>query len=562
MSLSQYASPKISVEIYPYFGGKYTFTDQNNTLLQVVTNKNIRNSTGGHFHILLAPGGPGGVNDATTWSSIIIPNSLVIIRMARAGSTGTPMVGVVTSSRETQQWRANQSAGRAIEIKGSDFTFFFTNFSYFTLQEFGLVAANLFQVLGSIAGIAGGQGLVTGSPGSVGQAWYEKIMAGNNGILSVLNWAIGNQRISYNNVVAYGFEDYPAQSGATVPVSLNFMNSEGTWMQKFQTIYTFPLYEFFVNTAPASVISSKSNSPKPFYSFASYDQISKIVSSDSGIYAAGVPTVVARVNPLPYAVYDPSSDSWLWDSTRWDSLPTFSADNGFMESSIQMDASEVRNFYLFLPNFVLALTGGSISNIVSSMEQYGLMADFSSLDRFGYRPAIIDTLWYADPAGYYAIKNAAAGVTQNDFIKTFVEITSRIASYYEPTPSMFRGEVTIPLRPDIIPGCKFRYNPYKGDVNGDYLFYIEGVTHNWIYGGQTTTKLELARGLAETDYSDTALMIKLHTGSVHRIDGKLQEPVYAKNVNAPKTLTYFSNQVINAEFMKDLPGIFVTPGAT
>lgn len=545
MASQQFAVPLCEVDIYPYFGSKYTFASETQ-LLRVSVNKHIRNNTGGHFSILLSPGGPQGINDKTAWAQILVPNSMVHIRMARGEYAYTVMVGVITGVQESQEWQANNRAGRAIEIRGVDFSLFFTNFSYFTLQSFGLVASNVFSSLGGLAEINGQKGIVLGSPSQAGEAWYKSIMAGDNGILSTLTWNINNSIVHYNDLVNYGFEDYPSTNGIIVPVSLNFLNGEATWAEKFHTLYPFPLYEFFIATLPTSFASSNS-----------YVNVAADAKQQSNrFYKESYPNVVARVNPLPYAIYNPTTSKWSWNSTRWDKLTTYS-EPSFMKSNVRMDFSEARNLYQFLPKYSNALLGTSTSNLVSAMEILGQMMDFSSLARFGYRPCIIESLWFSDPAGHYAVQNAANGKTNQDFTTLAAEITSRIASYYEPTPSMYRGSVVTNLRPDIFVGNKFQYAPFKGD--SDYLFYIEGVTHNWEFGGNSNTTIEIARGLRVTEYEDRTAMIGLHTGTQHRIDGYIQSPAYPHGYTPPESLTYFIHDTIGNQFLRELPGIYTSP---
>lgn len=560
------ATPECEVIIYPFFGGKYFLNGNNGRLLRVLTNKNIRNATGGHFRVVLAPGGPKGTDDPVTWTSVLVPNSLVIIRMGRGQYRETVMIGVVTGCAETQEWQTGRSAGRSILVEGQDFTRFLTNYSYYTLQAFGLLASNL---LGGIGGIPGLQGISTGTPASVATQWYTKIMAGNQGILGSIKWNINGALVSFDQLVAYGFQDYSVSGENLIPVSLNFMNNSGSWFEKFTDLFPFPVYEFFVNTAPVSkyttsvqvslggATSSAGQTVRGYYNFADYNGLSGIVTKGDNKYTPSVPTIIARVNPLPYSYYDNATSSWKWNNTAWNNLTTYSLDSySFVNSTVKYDANEARNFYVYKPSFILSLLGMSNSNLVSAMDIFGSMIDGSSIDRFGYRPEIMETLWFSDPKGQAAIKNTQNGKTTETFINVNTDILSRIASYYEPTPNMLIGQVSFPLRPDIIPGNRFQYQPFK-DGSNDWMFYIEGVTHNWEFGGQTLTTLDLARGLSVSDYTNTQLMIQLHTGTAQRIDGKLQK------VNGLKGLVYNGpSQTISQQYLSALPGIYSSYGSS
>ena len=55
--------------------------------------------------------------------------------------------------------------------------------------------------------------------------------------------------------------------------------------------------------------------------------------------------------------------------------------------------------------------------------------------------------------------------------------------------------------PDVIPGFRFRCFPFKNTE--EYEFYIEGVTHNYVFGGPSFTVVELSRGLRTTDYGNS-----------------------------------------------------------
>ena len=76
--------------------------------------------------------------------------------------------------------------------------------------------------------------------------------------------------------------------------------------------------------------------------------------------------------------------------------------------------------------------------------------------------------------------------------------------------------------PDILPGNKFLYNPFK-DSQDLYEFYIESVAHVYEFGGKSSTTLELSRGLKYTDYNNQTTMVGLHLDTYARINGQLSQ---------------------------------------
>ena len=83
-----------------------------------------------------------------------------------------------------------------------------------------------------------------------------------------------------------------------------------------------------------------------------------------------------------------------------------------------------------------------------------------------------------------------------------------------------------PLRPDILPGNKFTYNPFKDTSLYDpslqsntWDFYIEEVTHHYVFAGKSSTTLKLTRGLPSSIYNredSENLLQGILSGTVHR----------------------------------------------
>jgi hypothetical protein len=98
-------------------------------------------------------------------------------------------------------------------------------------------------------------------------------------------------------------------------------------------------------------------------------------------------------------------------------------------------------------------------------------------------------------------------------------LSLQMPAYCEPTPNMLSGPMTMELRPDIIPGNRFAFAPYRDGVQ--WTFYISAVSHSMAFGSRATTTLSLTRGLPTSVYQDNALMLALCTGNAMRQNGQI-----------------------------------------
>jgi hypothetical protein len=122
---------------------------------------------------------------------------------------------------------------------------------------------------------------------------------------------------------------------------------------------------------------------------------------------------------------------------------------------------------------------------------------------------------------------------------------------------MARGDVTIPLAPHVLVGTRFRYAPYKDMINWD--FYVESVTHSFVFGGESTTSLSLTRGLPSSIYadaSDDGLLKAIMVGDAMRLNGR-----YTKGLpeGSEKALQFFATVDQAAELNQHLATVNVTP---
>ena len=528
------ATPRVWIDIYPFEGGNYRITGYDANLLSMAVWKNIRSGQGG-FTLNLAPGGPFGTNTRPYWNDIITPSSLVVIGMQRFSYKQIVMIGYVKPVSETTTW-TNQ-VQRSITIEGVDFQGFFRDFYYYTLSYLGGTQGAALGPQGLPSLIS--QSLLHGTPAAVAQAWYQKIMAGPNGILGNLAFNYRDGNPTFDSLMSSWFEAYP--DDVTIPLSASFIPDEDTWDNKMRAFLPFPWYEFFVITAPVGMYGSATPAAAP-------------LSMDG--FAPASPTLVARVNPLPYTPFAGtiSAPSFNIDTSRWDALPAFTNEGqGFLTSSLGWDASQVRNYYCVNPFWLGSMFGESSSHLASFQNTYAVWADPASVGRYGFRPCVIPLAWFDDMNGNFAAQNTENGNSGGPFADLVADLNLRLASYYEPSPLMLQGIGTFNLRPDIMPGCKFSFAPFKDQQ--EWTFYIDGVSHNYSFGGRATTTLQLTRGLPTPVYGDDALLTALHTGNAQRINGGYQIGL-SSGQQGLQALNLQSQQ----ELLGQLARVFVTPG--
>lgn len=465
------------------------------------TSKYIGNGGNGSFRLNLTPGGPFGLNSRPTWLDLFTPFSLVVIGMQRGTHLAVVMVGLVVTAEE-HQTRNPQGVQRNIQVAGEDFTRIFNTFSYYNLAvQTGLTPSNV-GLLGLPSSIAGA---LSGTPDQVGSVWFNQIMAGSNGIMSHTQFAYRAIRPTFYELMAQWFEAYPAK--IDIPTIAPFIADEGSWTGKFLTFFPYPWYEFFIQTAPVGYYPASTAAATPII-MDNFPPVS--------------PTLVARVNPLPFITASSSATAPTYDIdlTRWVTLPAFGIDGGrgTIGQSLGYSEVEVRNYYVFMPTWLLTAFGQGNGSITPFQLLFSSWIDQASIHRYGYRPNSAEVRWMAD-TGSYAQKMAADGSDSPDFNQLVSDLSLRPVSYYEPTPNMLHGSVQIDLRPDILPGNTFTFTPYRDNVK--WMFYIEGVNHNMPFGGVATTELVLSRGLPASVYRDNAMMVALHTGNAQRINGQL-----------------------------------------
>lgn len=495
---NQHAAPQCYVDICPFEGGKYTFSPSSAGVLAVRVSAPC--SMDGGFAIDLAPGGPNGPNADPSWADIITPMSLVVIGMSRGTYRRTVMVGLVTQVSEGWD-RTSNPVQRVISVQGADFSLFFNLFSYYNLNALTGLNEGALGSLGLLGRLS--DALLSGTPDTVGKAWLN-LMVGPNGLLASTRIPyLGGTALTLQNVISSWLQ--PFNGPVDIPTAANFLGDEGTWTEKFGTFFPSPWYEFFLTTADVGFYPAATKPASPI--------------ALSG-FPNAAPTLVARVRPLP--TLKQGSSSLSIDTALWQALPSFTPDPGTggpAEFELGYSTDEVHNFFVLNPTILSTLFGGGNTNVSPFAYNYSAYIDVASIHRYGYRPLIAPLQWMADPAGIASRASSANGALSS-FDALMAALTLRLASYYEPTALMARATVRLPLRPDIMPGCKFVANPRKTPV--PWTFYVDAVEHDYSFGGFASTTLTLSRGLPSSVYNDAALLTAVHTGGAQRLNGTIQ----------------------------------------
>jgi hypothetical protein len=175
------------------------------------------------------------------------------------------------------------------------------------------------------------------------------------------------------------------------------------------------------------------------------------------------------------------------------------------------------NFYVINPTYMKSLFGMSNSSNLSFIFQFIGAISPASIHRHGFRPLYKDTNWFNDGTGHFGQSGSG------NFQQLVAQLTILLSSYHEPVPLMAKGVDIGPLRPDIIPGNRYTFSPFKGEESWD--FYINAVKHSYVFGGPSTTALTITRGFPSSIYSDTSMggvLTQAHLGNAMRKDGVLQ----------------------------------------
>lgn len=537
-----HTTPVMAVDVYPHNGGKFTFTSNatGTGIIEAQIHKNIRDREGGRFHLVIVPGGPSGVDSSTSWTSIIPINSLAIIYASRGGSGRVLMIGVITEIREHQSWN-NNSVVRVISLIGMDFTYYFSAFSFYQLTYLGYLQSNF--PTGGGGFLLGQFGrAIPGQPQQLASDYLNSVMlgVGNTTTPAVLEntyVTYQGQKFFLKDLYSYWFQYFNESKTFSpyIALAMEVANSDGNWMDKFTSILPWPWYEFFVITATKDdfpnigltagtpITSSLTTFSSTDYSHPSPVQITP--QQNIGIANVdAVPAIIGRVNPQPWIMYNTANTSigtatitsvGALNRDRWDALTTYTLGAySFIESNVQYSIADTANFFIVTTAATdsMAATTGGVDPTQFAVETIGAIISNNSINTFGFIPKAINTIWWGG--------QLTRGGPIPDITALGQLLVSKMASYYIPSPYMLHGNVTIPMWLDPLPGSKFTYVPFK-DNNTSWTFYIESVTHSFVFGRQATTTLILSRGLQTSEYADNNILAGVLLDNYVRVDGNL-----------------------------------------
>lgn len=534
-----------AIDIYPFEGGLYSFFASQGTS-QVLSCSVLNNLTsGGQFSITLAPGGPNGIATPPSWTEIITPMSFAVIALQRENHSNVVMCGVVTSVEESQVWTSSQVI-RTIQISGFDFYYFFTKFNWNSLS---FMAGNQLNLVGSTVnntalGYILNQGF-SGTPEELARKFYNFIMLNPNGIMGKTAVPYQGKNVFIGSALGAFIDVYPG--ALIVPSATNFMSEDSTWANKFQRILPFPIYEWFVSTAPKGTWGTILTGGTSFTS----TTLTKAIG--------GMPQMVARINPQPVLNINPNKSGYYSpqisgtvNNNLFIELTTYELENqGFISSNIQFGVNGIKNFYTINPLGPNSLFGGSKANSNIFNMTYPFVADPASIHRYGFSSYTFNTEWLND---FQYTQPTQPSNTIQDIV---IDMSSRISSYCEPLALMANATVVMEMRPDIFMGNTFQYSPFVAQANNLWLFYIESVQHNYIFGGNSTTSLQLSRGLPVTAYADQTLMSNILIGNAQRKNGQYVSGL-PQGIGNP-LVGYTVSSAGQTEILSEIGKYYVTP---
>ena len=130
--------------------------------------------------------------------------------------------------------------------------------------------------------------------------------------------------IFLRDIYSYWFEAFvEASSTVFIPFLTDVVNSEGSWTDKFLANLSWPWYEFYIATAELN--DYPSTSLKLANPATGYSGVGSFTISKPGFTSVN-PTVVGRVNPLPWINYTETGIALgnQFNNQRWEALTVFS----------------------------------------------------------------------------------------------------------------------------------------------------------------------------------------------------------------------------------------------
>lgn len=608
----QMAAPQTVIQIFPYDGSSFSFPTSfsklpNGGLLECTVHKSIRSSSPGTCTLVLVPGGPNGPNQGPSWSQIIVPLSLILVTMIRGNNGTVTFAGIIKTVSESTDWSQVPPARRTV-VQCVDFQHFLTAYNFYTLTFLGTLGAPGAPDLptGSFLG-ATNPGLVTGNPVSVGLNWLTTVIFV---VLQYLGFktATATQSstvIKFVQLIAPVFQQFSLPNSPppspTIPIGYGTLaTTESSWWSKFQEIFNPPFYELFLQTVPIrffndilSRFNDTGTSLNPGnYPFAINQQIPYLLNMSYD----NTPVIALVARQFPFPVPDLSTGTV--PTNNWDTLPVFfpgqetgwtlggqaspyttsvfqnasqyqtqTQMSSLLESSITFDADRVKNFFAIQPTFANNILGEANGAFYAGYLN-ALGVDLNSIARYGYQPYIAETQWFSTNTPQTAQANSSqfsGSQYSGGILPLFFEYMLEImAAETEPTPYMGRGIATDLLRPDILAGNRYIYAPFKETPSELWMFYITGTTHRFIFGGRSTTTLDLDRGLPVSLYEGTGAsgktpLYQLLTGQLVRKDGQYVQTTTSAGIattTGQKTLDINTLSTIRTRFQHYIPFLF------
>jgi hypothetical protein len=503
-----------TIQVIQRDGG--TITLDGNQVLNVTVSKNIRTKSETAI-LTLPPNTPNSVTP-TDWVEIFTPMSLVIIGMSRGPVAQTVFVGVVTDFEQEIRVMTASTINRYQRAVCVGLKFFFDNPNYYAL-----LAASVLNLLGTtnvptalqpMAQMLSLSDIQSYSPPQIAVFYYGAPFKGGIGV------GISNINTPDNSVISVpqAISVYAWDNTQFVIPSAMFLNIQSqSWTSGFSQMLEWPMYEWYVMTLPSS----------PYPGFPGQNEnLPALGFAPSPDYEAGYPTFIIRPNPFPNL-----SDPDTADTSLWNTLPVFTPSYGkFGYISVEVGFSigeDTTN--VFFVNPIAAQTALPNLNEDFTSIIYALSMGYcqAAIQKYGYRPFVWSTnyFWLGNPRNTGSSNENA----QFDPNEAIIRLILRAASWGLSTPYCAHGGVTFDLRPDIYPGTKIQFAPFRdGNI---WEFYITGVEHVFSINGSQTT-LQIERGLPVSVYSDLATLATILNGSADKVDGQFITGGQGLQINA------------------------------
>lgn len=456
-------------------------------LLSCTTQKRIdMASPAGHFDLQLAR-----VKDAQgrTWMDKIRPQDMVVIQMMNhhgtfgpdgAGEMHTVMIGWVDAVEDFTSINDRGIPERRIRVRGRDAGKILSSGS---LTWWSFLGANL---LGAQRFIDVSR--FNAKPASVVRDLIEEIY--HRFIRATVQYR-GAAR-DFWDLFGYRLTSYDAE----IPAGLDyrFVMGEGTFWSFLSTVASAPFHELFVDTRRQSFIDP---------STAAYSKVPALgVGKDQSS-----PVLVLR--PLPWPTVDAQS------STANTIDPTQIGDSAILTTTVTPKRIQRKDWDALVRHEVghadglrsdpilstIARSGDDQPNMYMPRPIYPMIPDrmFSLVvppildkprfQKYGYRP-------YAPDCSM--LQPQGPGDRSEPMMQWYTKLAWRLAAWNFRNEEMLSGTKVLQLSPHLHIGerlvdrSSWHERPYE--------FYIESISHQWVYQGRAGTTLGVTRGLPEDEY--------------------------------------------------------------